>query len=107
MVKDWFVDIKTLLNGEEEIDITWEDPQHRFKTDETGFLLCPKSGRVACTKGISNVYQFITCGKSQLTVMACIYTSMTLSRPMIVFAGQQFNFNPLDGSPEASFLWTL
>ena len=41
------------------------------------------------------MYNFTTCDKRVITVMACI-TSGIYAPPMIVFAGQRFNFSTLD-----------
>ena len=47
MVQQWFNDFKEFMeeNHADSADI-WEDPARWFNTDETGFPLCPKSGKV-------------------------------------------------------------
>ena len=48
----------------------WKDPSRWFNADESGFPLCPKSGKVLAPQGVPNVYNFTSSDKTQITVLA-------------------------------------
>ena len=48
------------------------DPARIYNADESGFSLCPRSGKVVAKKGLSNVYNFTSSDKTQITVLACM-----------------------------------
>ena len=52
-------------------------------------------------KGSSNVYQVTSSDKTQITVLACMSASGCYVPPLIVFAGQWFSYNPLEGFEDA------
>ena len=104
MIQQWFNDFKEFME-EKHVDTAdiWEDPARWFNADETGFPLCPKSGKVICGKNASNVYNFTTSDKSNITVMACISADRGYCAPMIIFAGVRFAYQPLKDFPDTAF----
>lgn len=100
-VESWFADLKKYLDTEVHDDTLWTDPTRWYNADESGFPLNPKGGKVLAMKGCSNVYQVTSSDKSQITVLACMSASGHYVTPMIVYAGQRFSYNPLDGFDEA------
>lgn len=57
-----------------------------FNADETGFNICPKSGKVLAEKGSKNVYQIEKApAKENLTVMFTFSASGQLCHPMIIY----------------------
>ncbi|GBP43818.1 hypothetical protein EVAR_82250_1 [Eumeta japonica] len=48
-IKKWFLEIKNYLTSENLLDVIL-DPKRVFNADETGFQLCPSTGRVLAAK---------------------------------------------------------
>lgn len=48
-------------------------------------------------KGAPIVYQYSNSEQTQLTVMAAVSASGHYVTPMIIFPGQSFTYNPLEG----------
>ena len=98
---EWFTDLKDYMNTETNDHTIWSNPRRWYNADEIGFPLCPKGGKVHAMKGSSNVYQVTSSDKTQITVLACISASGCYVPPLIVFAGQRFSYNPLEGFEDA------
>ena len=49
------------------------------------------------------VYQVTSDTHTQITVLACGSASGEVLNPLIIFPGQRFSYNPLEGFPEAHF----
>ncbi|XP_053402897.1 uncharacterized protein LOC123562153 [Mercenaria mercenaria] len=49
----------------------------------------------------STVYHFTSSDKTQITVLACMSATGHFLKPLIVYPGQRFAYNPLEGFPEA------
>ena len=103
MVINWFADLKSFLQSQPISQDLWSEPERWYNGDETGFPLCPKSGKVLCQKACTNIYQFTSSDKSVITVLACFSATGVYVSPMVVYAGQRFNYNPIEKFPEASF----
>lgn len=71
----------------------WNDPSRWFNADESGFPLCPKSGKVLSPRGVPNIYNF--------TASDTCITQVT--KPMIVYPWVRFSYNPLEGFPDSVF----
>ncbi|XP_061169161.1 uncharacterized protein LOC133178483 [Saccostrea echinata] len=100
-VELWFSDLKNYIDLDIKDPSLWTDPSRWFNADESGFPLCPKSGKVLAPRGVPSIYNFTSSDKSQVTVLACMSASRHFLKPLIVFPGQRFFYNPLDGFPEA------
>lgn len=83
-------------NFQEYVNVTANQTQ-LYNADELGFPLCPKSGRVLGAKVSKVIYNFTSRSKSQITVIACMSASGHYLTPMIVYTGQRFSSNLLEG----------
>ena len=59
--------------------------------------------KVVAPKGDKRVYQVTHETHKQVTVLACGSASGTVHAPLLIFPGQRFNYNQLDGFEEAHF----
>ena len=100
-VEQWFRDFSDFMAEENEDQSVWKDPTRWFNADESGFPLCPKSWKVLAPKGLPNIYNFTSSDKTQVTVLACMNAAGLYLRPYVIFPGQRFTYNPLQGFPEA------
>lgn len=50
-----------------------------------------------------NIYNVASSDKTQITVLTCMNATGLYLKPLIVFAGQRFAYNPLEDCPEAVF----
>jgi len=71
--------------------------------DKSGFLLCPKCGKVIAPKGFQNISNFTSSDKSQITVLACMNAAGLFLKTLIVYAGHRFSYSPLEEFPDAVF----
>lgn len=71
-------------------------PAQIWNCDESGFSLCPKSGKVLAPRGAKTVY-YSSSGKGQITTLACINAAGGTVPPMHVFPGVRFSYNPMEG----------
>ncbi|XP_033106069.1 uncharacterized protein LOC117108217 [Anneissia japonica] len=102
-IEAWFQNFWQYLEEHEVLQIL-DDPSRLYNTDESGFPLCVKSGRVIAELGAKDVYRLGNSTRSQITVLACCNADGSYVPPMMVFPGQRFIYNPLLGAPEGSFL---
>ncbi|XP_060578915.1 uncharacterized protein LOC132735898 [Ruditapes philippinarum] len=100
-VEKWFKDFSNFMAEEVKDPSLWMDPSRWFNADESGFPLCPKSGKVLAPRGVPNVYNFTSSDKTQVTVLACMSAAGYYPKPLIVYPGKRFATNPLEGFPEA------
>lgn len=84
-IKKWFLDIREYLTNENLLEAI-SDPQRIFNADETGFQLCPSTGRVLAAKGDKNVYA-VEQGNSKenVTVLFTFSADGNTCPPLIVF----------------------
>ncbi|XP_046581221.1 MFS-type transporter clz9-like, partial [Haliotis rubra] len=99
-IDQWFDSLSEYLNQNADMQLL-SKPSRIFNADESGFPLCPKSGKVLAEKGCQNVYNFSSSDKSQVTVLACASAAGTYVTPMIVYPGSRFHYNPLEGFESA------
>lgn len=77
----WYTELEQffLLHGlDDKPDCIWN-------CDESGFPLCPKSGRVLAPKGIKTVYRTCSAKKEQITTLVAISASGGIIPPFHVF----------------------
>jgi hypothetical protein len=80
------------------------DPTRIYNADESGFSLCPSKGsKVVGSKGAPVVYHFGNSDKTQMTIMAAASAAGHFVQPMIIYPGQRFAYNPLEGFEDAAF----
>ena len=100
----WFLDLTAYVHDEIKAERILLDPTRLYNADETGLSLCPnKNSKVVGSKGAPVVYHFGNSDKTQMTVMAAASASGHFIPPMIIYPGQRFSYNPLDGFEEAAF----
>ncbi|KAJ8949933.1 hypothetical protein NQ314_008095 [Rhamnusium bicolor] len=68
------------------VEDVFKDPTRIFNADESGFSLCPKTGKVLGTKGWKNLY-IIKSGKEKenITVLILFSASGKIGPPLVVF----------------------
>ena len=100
----WSSDLTAYVHDEIKDERILLDPTRLYNADETGFSLCPnKNSNIVGSKGALVVYHFGNFDKTQMTVMAAASASGHFIPPMIIYPGQRFSYNPLDGFEEAAF----
>ncbi|KAH3844881.1 hypothetical protein DPMN_087147 [Dreissena polymorpha] len=72
-----------------------------YNVDESGFSLAVKTGHVLGVRGAKSVYSVSASDKSQITVLAGMSAAAHFLRLMIVFPGQRFTRNMLEGFDDA------
>ena len=102
-ITKWFDDFTSYINDELKEPAILSDPTRIYNADESGFSLCPsKGGKVIREKGAPVVYHYGNSDKTQMTVMAAASAAGHFIQPLIIFPGQRFSYNPLEGFEEAA-----
>lgn len=84
-IRLWFQNLKNYLEVNNVLDVM-EDGDRILNGDESGFSLCPKSGKVLGPKGWKNFYQIKKGNeKENLTVLICFTASGKICPPLVVF----------------------
>ncbi|XP_052232365.1 uncharacterized protein LOC127845476 [Dreissena polymorpha] len=103
-IQRWFAEFERYVKDELKDETLLLDPSRIYNADETGFSLCAhKNSKVVAKKGDPVVYHFGNSDKTQMTVMAAASASGHFVTPMIIYPGQRFAYDPLDGFEEAAF----
>lgn len=83
-VRNWFMELKQFLEEQGALDVL-EEPDRIFNGDETGFSLCPKTGRVLAPRGYKNLYEIKNNKeKENITVYMSFNASGKICPPLIV-----------------------
>ena len=91
-INEWFKEFGKFL-----VDKKLKDsPSQLWNADESGFPLCPKSGRILAMKTDKNVYGVTGDSKEQITCLCAGSAAGDILPPMEVFAGERFRYNPMD-----------
>nr|CAI5818620.1 unnamed protein product [Callosobruchus analis]CAI5818751.1 unnamed protein product [Callosobruchus analis] len=84
-IRSWFKDLTSFLEKNNWIDVM-EDPTRIFNADESGFSLCPKTGKVLAPRGWRNLYQVKSGNdKELLTVLILFSANGAICPPLVVF----------------------
>lgn len=84
-IRKWFADIQKYIE-EKSLENVIKDPSRIFNGDETGFLICPESGKVLAPRGCKNVYTIDRgSSKENITVMFTFSADGKICSPMVVF----------------------
>lgn len=102
-IEAWFRNLRDFLQHEDNDPALIGDPSRIYNADESGFPLSLKSGKVLSMKGAKNVYNLTSSNKTQIMVLACASAIGHFIKPMIVYPGQRFGYNILDGFEDAAF----
>jgi hypothetical protein len=99
----WFVDLEHYVMHEVGDAELLQDPSRIYNADESGISLCQtKNKKIIGETGAPVVYQYGNSDKTQMTIMAAASAVGHYIQPMIIFPGQRFSYNPLDGFEEAA-----
>ena len=72
-----------------------DKPCHIWNADESGFFLCPVSGKVVCLLG--SVYKVTGSSEEEITTLCAINAAGATIPPMHVFPGERFRgYNPME-----------
>ncbi|XP_005094673.1 uncharacterized protein LOC101845836 isoform X2 [Aplysia californica] len=97
----WFQKAKKDIS---QVDLTvLECPERLFNCDESGFQLGGGVRKVlaATTRTDKRVSQVTNDTHKQVTVLVCGNALGELQAPLLIFPGQRFTYNPLEGFEEA------
>ncbi|CAK1579754.1 unnamed protein product [Parnassius mnemosyne] len=84
-IRRWFGELESFLVETNNRDIL-ESPERIFNGDESGFALCPKTGKVLGPRGYRNLYQIKSGSeKDNLTVLVTFNAKAQVCPPLIVF----------------------
>ena len=86
-----------------EINEIADDPRFFWNADESGFALCPKTGKVVSYKGMKDLYTVTGSSRDQITILCAGSAAGEVIPPMHIFPGVRFGYNPLDGSVAGSY----
>ena len=98
-LEKWYVGYEQFLlnNG------LGDDASKIWNGDESGFPLCPKSGKVITPKCMKTVYSTEGNQKQQITILVAICANGSVIPPMHIFAGERFNYNPMEGAVDGAY----
>ena len=83
-------------------DSVLRDPLRLYNANESGFSLCATIEKVIGNKDAPVEYNYGNSSKQQIIVMACASASGSpFCPPMIIYPGQRFNYEPLEGFEDA------
>ncbi|CAH0721901.1 unnamed protein product, partial [Brenthis ino] len=84
-VRFWFKDLKEYMKSIDALDV-FDDPSRIFNGDETGFSLCPKSGKVLGPRGYKNLYIIKkTNDKENISVLIVFSADGKICPPLVIF----------------------
>ena len=91
VIEAWFIEFEQFLM----IDGVKDRPSQIWNSDEAGFPLCPKTGKVIAMKNAKDT----TTGnsKDQITCLCAASIAGEVLPPMHIFAGEHFRYNPMAG----------
>ena len=99
VLEKWYVKFEQFLS----IHGLEDQPSKIWNCDESGFSLCPKSGKVLAPVGIKSVYSTVGPQKLQITTLVAIGADGSVIPPMHIFPGERFAYNPLHGCVDGSY----
>lgn len=103
-IRIWFKELQEYIKSIDAIDI-FEEPDRIYNGDETGFSLCPKSGKVLGPKGYKNLYIIKkNYEKENITVLLVFAASGKLCPPLVIFPYVRPPKALVDNMPES---WVL
>nr|XP_053614254.1 uncharacterized protein LOC128677433 [Plodia interpunctella] len=98
-IRKWFEEIRQYLTEVGLFDIL-NEASRIFNGDESGFQLCPKTGKVLAIKGTKNVYNIDSNNSKEcITVMFTFSASGETCPPMVVYKYQRIPQKVAEGIP--------
>ena len=95
----WYDDFQQFL----QIHEIGDDARNFWNADESGFSLCPRSGKVLAEKNARDLYVVAGSCKEQITTLCAGSAAGNVIPPMHIFPGQCFGYNPLDGTVPGAY----
>lgn len=84
-IRLWFRNLQMFLTQKKCLDIL-DDPSRIFNGDESGFPLCPKTGKVLGLRGYKNLYKIKPCNdKENITVLVVFAADGKICLPLVIF----------------------
>lgn len=84
-IRKWFRELVQFLTEKDLLNIL-ADPRRIFNGDETGFALCPKTGKVLGPKGFKNLYNIQQGNeKENVTVLITFNAEGKCTPPLVLF----------------------
>lgn len=104
LIRSWFRDFKKFVT-ENNLEDVLEDPSRIFNGDESGFALCPKTGKVLGPRGWKNFY-VVQSGqaKENITVLIVFNAVGNMCHPLVVFPYVRLPTTLVDNAPKS---WVL
>ncbi|XP_072176935.1 uncharacterized protein [Diadema setosum] len=102
-VDSWFTEFENHMQEAKALSIL-KQPSRIFTCEESDFPLCGKTQRVLYQEGSKSVSQLSRKDRSHITLLCTISADGKFLPPTLVFPGQRFRQNPLEGGPEQTFL---
>ena len=89
---EWYTGFDQFLQTYELKD----QPNHIWNADESGFPLCPKTGKVIAIRNARSVYGITSDTKEQVTTLCAANAAGDTVPPMHIFSGERFKSNPME-----------
>lgn len=84
-IRKWFTEIREYFD-EEGLSEVIQEPKRMFNADETGFNICPKTGRVLVEKACKNVYEIEKRpAKENITELFTFSAAGAVCSPLIIY----------------------
>nr|CAI5859377.1 unnamed protein product [Callosobruchus analis] len=89
-IRNWFARIHEYFKQKGLLEVR-NDLSRIFNSDESGFQICPSTGKVFATKGSKNVYEIERgTAKENITVLITFSADGKVCVPMVVYPYQRF-----------------
>ena len=85
VLDEWYTGFDQFLQTHE----LKEQPNHIWKADESGFPLCPKTGKVMAIRNARSVYGITSDTKEQITILCAANAAGDTVPPMHIFSGER------------------
>ena len=97
---EWYHEFDQFLQMHDLKDL----PHLIWNADESGFQLCPKTGKVLAIRNARAVYGITQDSKELITTLCAANVAGDVIPPMHIFSGVRFKSNPLEGSVDNAYM---
>ena len=97
---EWYHEFDQFLQMHDLKDL----PHLIWNADESGFQLCPKTGKVLAIRNAWAVYGITQDSKELITTLCAANVAGDVIPPMHIFSGVRFKSNPLEGSVDNAYM---
>ncbi|XP_039276762.1 tigger transposable element-derived protein 6-like isoform X2 [Nilaparvata lugens] len=86
-IRAWFAEVQDYVREKDLCEVL-KDPTQIFNLDETGFMLCPNTGKVLAAKGQKNIYEVHSgSGKENITVLTTVNAAGKSAPTLVLYPG--------------------